>query len=74
MDYKTYHEELTDCYYSGKPFEGELLTKEMFELLHSLNWLKLEAEQIGEGKGERALSEVSAQINETELAIEKLKK
>lgn len=46
--YKKYHDELSHCYYKGLPFRGEILTKEKFEDLHSLNWLELREERLKE--------------------------
>jgi hypothetical protein len=34
--FNTMHDELTDCYYNKKPFQGKLLTKEEFDKFHGL--------------------------------------
>lgn len=44
MTLKEYHDELTKSYYSKTPFNGEILTKDVFEKLHTINYLKRELE------------------------------
>ena len=33
--YNAVHDELTDCYYSGLPYKGRMLTKTEFDQLHA---------------------------------------
>lgn len=43
--YNQTHDELSDCYYAGLPFRGYgVLTKEQFDKLHGLIFLKWEVE------------------------------
>lgn len=68
IDYKKFHNEISDCYYNGKSYQGKILTKEEFETLHSLNWLKKEKEDADKGKIKegRTVEEIDGQIKKIE--------